>query len=113
MIQDRNRSLRSTALNAHGTTTSPVGSVRAQILTKPSCAGVAVSRSKLVEPGAATCVFIGMAGPCFKFQKLGTYVQGMYEYTITFSFLFWKKICRARPLANSRPTECVPCGPCP
>ena len=40
----------------------PPGAVYAHILTNPSCAGVI--RSELVEPGAAACVFRGMAGPC-------------------------------------------------
>ena len=44
----------------------PMGSVHAQIITKPSRAGLAVSCSELVELGAATCVFRGMAGPCLK-----------------------------------------------
>ena len=44
----------------------PVGSVHAQIITKPSRAGLAASRSELVEPGTATCVFTDMAGPCVK-----------------------------------------------
>ena len=52
------------------------GSVHAHILTKPSRAGFAVSRSELIEPGAATCVLSGMAGPRFKFRKLVTYVPG-------------------------------------
>ena len=46
-------------------TPAPMGSVHAQIITKPSRAGLAVSRSELVEPGAATRVFRGMARPCF------------------------------------------------
>ena len=52
------------------------GSVHVHILTRPSRAGFAVSRSELIEPGAATCVFRGMAGACFKLQELGTYVPG-------------------------------------
>ena len=76
IIQHRNRPLRSTALNAHATNASPDGLVHAHLLTKPSRAGFAVSRSELIEPGAATCAFRGMAGPSFKFQKLGTYVSG-------------------------------------
>ena len=62
--QHRNRPLRSNAFNAHGTTMpAPMGSVQAQIITKPSRrAGLAVSRSELVKPGAATWVFRGMAG---------------------------------------------------
>ena len=43
-----------------------MGSVHSHTITKPPRAGVAVSRSELVEPGAATCVFRGMAGPYFK-----------------------------------------------
>ena len=49
----------------------PMGSVRAQILMNLSRVGVAVSRSELVEPCAATCFVRGMAGRCFK--MLGTY----------------------------------------
>ena len=33
----------------------PTGCVHAHILPEPSGAGVAVIRSELVEPGAATC----------------------------------------------------------
>ena len=33
------------------------GSVHAHILTKPSCAGFAVIRLELIEPGAETCVY--------------------------------------------------------
>ena len=73
------------------------GSEHAHILTKPFRAVFAVSRSELIEPGAATCVFRGMAGPRFKFQKLGTYVPGTrYQYSITVFFLLLKKFCRAR-----------------
>ena len=57
----------------------PMGSVHAQIITKPSRAGLAVSRSELVEPGAATCVFRGMAGPCFKSLERTRYG---YQYNI-------------------------------
>ena len=77
IIQHRNRPLKSTALNAHGTDASADGlCARTHTLTKPSRAGFAVSRSELIEPGAATCVFRGMVGPYFKFQKLGLYVPG-------------------------------------
>ena len=44
----------------YSTHTAPMpvlmGSVHAHILTKPSCAGFAVIRFELIEPGAATCV---------------------------------------------------------
>ena len=33
------------------------GSVHAHILTRPSCAGFAVIRLELIEPGAETCVY--------------------------------------------------------
>lgn len=39
------------------------GSVHAHLLANPSRAGVVVSRSDLVEPGAATCVCRGLDGP--------------------------------------------------
>ena len=48
---------------------APMDSVHAQIIRKSSRAGLAVSRSELVEPGAATCVFRGMAGPCLQSLK--------------------------------------------
>ena len=43
-----------------------MGSVHAHIITKPSRAGLPVSPSELVEPGAATCAVRGIAGPCLK-----------------------------------------------
>ena len=104
IIQHRNRPLKSTALNAHGTDASADGlCARTHTLTKPCRAGFAVSRSELIEPGAATCGLRDIAGPCVKFQKLGT-VCARHQYTITFFFLFWKKICRARPQPTTLPT---------
>ena len=51
----------------HSTHTTPMpvltGCVHAHILTKPSRAGFAVSRSELMEPGAEKCVFTGMDVP--------------------------------------------------
>ena len=44
-------------------TPAPMSSVHAQTITKPSRPGLAVSCSEVVEPGAATCLFRGMAGP--------------------------------------------------
>ena len=83
----------------------PMGSVHAQIITKPSRAGLAVSRSELVEPGAAAGVFRGMAGPCVK--SLERTYQVRAKYIIPF-FLFCKKFCRARPQpttpSTGRPT---------
>ena len=80
----------------------PTGSVHAHILAKPSRAGFVVSRSDLVEPGAATCVFRGMARPCFK--SLGR--QGMKYDNV---FLVGEKILPSeRAKSNSGPTECVP-----
>ena len=65
----------------------PTGSVHAHILMNPCRAVVLVSRLDLVEPGAAKCVFRGMAGACFK----------SLERIISLRFfLFWKKICHAR-----------------
>ena len=66
IIEHRNRPLRSTELNATAPMPVLTGSVDAHMLTKPSRVGFAVSRSELVEPGAATCVFRGMAGMCLK-----------------------------------------------
>ena len=111
IIQHRNRPLKSTALNAHGTDASADGlCARTHTLTKPCRAGFAVSRSELIEPGAATCGLRDIAGPCVKFQKLGT-VCARHQYTITFFFLFWKKFCRARPqptaLFRGRTTVCL------
>ena len=52
----------------------PVGSVHPQIIRKFSRAGLAVSRSELVELGAATCILGGMAGPCYKsLERTSTY----------------------------------------
>ena len=48
----------------------PMSSVRAHIRTNPSRWCCFVSRSELVEPGAATCVFTGMVAPCFVFKSL-------------------------------------------
>ena len=65
----------------------PMGSVHVQTITKPSRAGHAVSRSELVQPGAATCVFRDMAGPCIK--SLDHTYQGTStskRYTITVFF---------------------------
>ena len=64
--QRRNRPFRLTAFNAHGVNASPMGAVLAQISSKPSRAGLALSHSELVDPGAATCAFRGMAGPPLK-----------------------------------------------
>ena len=77
----------------HSTHTAPMpiltGSIHAHILTKPSRAGFAISRSELIEPGAVTCVFRGMAGLCLKSLE-HIYVPGtsasMILYTITFFF---------------------------
>ena len=95
VIQHRLRPRSSTALKAQGTNTGPDGS--AHIPTSPSCAYVVVSRSELVEPGAATCVFRGMAGPCFK----------SLERIVSQRFFLrsGKKKRRARAIANSRPPE--------
>ena len=57
VIQHFFRPRLSTALNAHGTKMPvPAGCVHAGILTKPSRVGAVVSRSELLELGAATCV---------------------------------------------------------
>ena len=73
MTEHPNRTLRSTALNAHGTMPAMTGSVHAYILTRPSRAGFAVRRSELIEPGAATCV---QRRGWAVFKRLGTYVSG-------------------------------------
>ena len=57
----------------------PMGCVYAQIITKPSRAGFAVSRSELVEPEAATYVCRGMAVPCSKSLERTRY---KYQYNI-------------------------------
>ena len=54
-IQPLLRPRLTTALNAHGANSSP-GGLCAHTQTKPSRAGAVVSRSQLVELGAATCV---------------------------------------------------------
>ena len=53
----------------------PMGSVHAQKITKSSRARLAVSRSELVELGATTCVFRGMAGPGLKSLEHTNQVQ--------------------------------------
>ena len=72
--QHRNRPLGSTVINAHGTIMPvPMGSLHAQTITKSSRAGLAGSRSELVESGAAT--FFDMAGQCFKSLEHSYQVQ--------------------------------------
>ena len=96
----------------HATHTAPMrvltGSVHAHILTKPIRAGFAVSRSELIEPSAATCVTRHL-GRVLKAWNIRTRYK--YQYTSKYHsvfFLFWKKICRARPqpttLSTGRPT---------
>ena len=46
------------------------GSVHAHTLTKPSRAGFAVSRSELIEPGAATYVLEAWLGRVSNFKSL-------------------------------------------
>ena len=57
----------------------PIGSVHAQMhaqtITKPSRAGLPVSRSELVEPGAATCVLEAWLGRVSNFKSL----ERMYQ----------------------------------
>ena len=88
------------------------GSVHADILTKPSRAGFAVSRLELIEPGAATCarrdnvcqarqrVFRGMAGPCLKS------LERMYEVQVPVNrFFYHHTSChishQVRPIMNT------------
>ena len=77
---------------------APMGSVHALLITKP-CAGLALSRSESVEPGATTCVFGGAAGPCLKSLE-HTHLVSATTTSIVYhnvSFLFWIKLCRSRP----------------
>ena len=76
--QHRHWPLRSTAFNAHGTNASPDGlCARTNNNEAFSCWSCCKS-SELVEPGAATFVFRGMAGLCLK--NLGLYVCTRYKY---------------------------------
>ena len=64
---------------------APMGSVNAQTVTNPSSRpGRAVSRSELVEPGAATGAFRGVGGLCLKsleytYYQVGTITSLIYE----------------------------------
>ena len=84
----------------HSTHTAPMpvltGSVHAPILTKPSRAGFSVSRSKLIEPGVATCSFRGVAGPRLESLEHTYQVQVPVSFTITVIFLVLDKFWRAR-----------------
>ena len=58
VIQHRNWPLRSTIRNAHGINASPDGLCTRTHTNEAfsCCAGFAVVREELIEPGAATCV---------------------------------------------------------
>ena len=66
------------------------GSVLADILTKPSRAGLAVIRLELIEPGAATCVYQAKAcsptdQPVRKFKDgLGFNMTMKIFFTLTY-----------------------------
>ena len=85
VIQHRFRLHRSTALNAHGTNASPDGlCAHAHTSTNKAFPCSCCSKScRLVEPGAATRVFRGMAGSCFRRLECT-----MYEVTIPLCFCF-------------------------
>ena len=92
----------------------PMGSVHAQIVTKPSC----WSCRKSLRVGRAR-----RGKVCFYrhgwavFTKLGAYVQGTSTRIIIYHHVFFglETIMASEASASStgRPTECVPCGSCP
>ena len=58
-----------------------MGSVHARILTKPSRASVAVSRSEMVEPSATTCVVAWLGGVSKRLER------ARYDSTIILTLL--------------------------
>ena len=109
IIQRRNRPLRSTALNAHGTNASPDG-LCARTHTNEAFSCWFCCKSFRVDRARRGNVFLeAWLGRVSNFKCLErTYQVPIYHHVF---FLVLEKILPNEASANSRPTECVPCGP--
>ena len=107
IIQHRNRPLRSTALNVYGTNASPDGLCgRTHTIEAFSC-WFCCKPFRVDRARRGNVCFERHGWAVFQISKAWN-VRTRDQDTITFLFLFWKKICRARsqPTLGRVPEPC-------